>query len=380
MADFKFQDRGEVSNLQISDDGYLSANVACARTGCQIYTADQIGMEGDHLVTVYRPPEAVFNRDSMATFAGKPVTMGHPSEAVTSENWKTLSIGDIRDDITRDGETIRVGIHIKDAAAVKMIADGIRELSPGYTSPIKMEDGIAPDGTPYQAIQTGPIKINHLAVVLKARGGHNMRIGDDAAHRGAYALPQVKLEDTMSDALKKILFDGMTISVTDQAESAIQKLQTQIVDAATTTAKAIADAQAETATAVKAVETRDGEITALKKQLADAAITPQKLSDMMRKRKKYEKAGKKSGMTEEEMAKMSDEDITRAVVSKSLSDEDFKTLTDEGIAGAFSILSMQDAATEPTHPQFNDGLARPSENGTGFNDSVITAAFGKKEA
>lgn len=158
MTEHRFTDAVTLANTRKTNDGYLVAEIRCARTGCQTYLGSEIGVQDKDKVTVYRPESTVFNRDSMATFAGKPITIGHPSEMVTAENWKDHAVGDIGEDIARDGEFIRVPIKLMDAAAIKQVEDGMREVSMGYTTPISLEDGVAPDGTPYQAVQTGPLR------------------------------------------------------------------------------------------------------------------------------------------------------------------------------------------------------------------------------
>ena len=180
MTDIQFTDLADISGIRVTADGYMVGQVRCARTGCQTYMATDIGLPGSGTVSVYRPPEVVFAKDSLATFAGKPVCMGHPPEMVTSDNWRTYAVGDIGTEIARDGEFVSVPYKIMDAAAIKAVQDGTRQISMGYTTGLSIEDGVAPDGTPYQVVQTGPIRINHLAIVPQARGGSNLRIGDGA--------------------------------------------------------------------------------------------------------------------------------------------------------------------------------------------------------
>lgn len=166
----KFEDRAEISGMRITNDGYMVGDVRCARVGVQQYLARELGMPVDGVINVYRPESSVFDKSSLATFAGKPVTLLHPSEPVTSENWKDYAVGDIGSEIARDGDFVRVPIKLMDLNAIKSVQDGTREISMGYTCEIEFEDGITNDGQSYQAIQRGPIRINHLAIVPEARG------------------------------------------------------------------------------------------------------------------------------------------------------------------------------------------------------------------
>lgn len=262
-----FNDRVDATNVRITEDGYMVAEVPVARTGVYQYKASDVGLEGDHIVNVYRPEETVFSRDSLASYAGKPVTFLHPKENVDSKNWKKLSVGDIGNEIVRDGETVRVPIKIMDQAAINMVNSGVKQLSPGYSCEIEIKDGVTPDGIDYQAVQTGPLKINHLAIVPKARGGDSLLI-DGAEGSEEWGASPVKVVNDSKPKEKKMsktmLFDGMTIEVTDQAEQVINKLQKQLADAEAASQKTIADKDAE-------IATRDAKIDELKEQVLDDA-------------------------------------------------------------------------------------------------------------
>lgn len=240
-----------LGSFRDTSDGYLVGEVLCARTGVQTYNRRELGLQGDGTINVYRPPEAVFNRSSLSTFGGKPVTMGHPKEAVSSENWRDLAVGQVGEEVVRDGESVRVQIALMDAAAIQAVKGGTREISMGYQTPLELKDGTAPDGTPYQAVQTGPIRINHLAIVDRARGGSELRINlgdedwvspiDDAykpsqPQKGLQSRegkPQTANDNEPEDTqnMNRIVIDGFTIEVNDQAREAIVKLQKQLADA-----------------------------------------------------------------------------------------------------------------------------------------------------
>lgn len=249
-----------LGGTRITADGYMVGEVLCARTGCQQYLASDLGLAIGGTVTVYRPEEVVSDKASLATFAGKPVTMGHPAEQVTADNWKSLAVGDIGTEVARDGEFVRVPYKIMDAAAIAAIQAGTREVSMGYTTGVEMRDGVAPDGTPYQAVQTGPIRINHLAIVPKARGGSQLRIGDGAAQWGAAPLTLDEKEIRMSDnSLKTVVLGDKAVQV---AAADVQTIEAFKADAA----KVLADAKADHD---KAIAKKDGEIIAKDKEIAD---------------------------------------------------------------------------------------------------------------
>jgi hypothetical protein len=335
----KFTDTVTLVGTRVTTDGYLVGEVRCARSGCQQYLASELGLvdsEPGEVVNVYRPESAVFSKDSMATFVGKPVTVGHPPEMVDSSNWKKYAVGDIGEEVARDGEFIRVPITLMDAAAVRSVQAGLREISMGYTTPLSMEDGVAPDGTRYRAVQTGPIRINHLALVDRARGGEELRIGDGAEKWGtAPATTRAGKDSVMTEQLRTILVDGLSVQTTDQGAQAIEKLQKSLDSSRQDLDRVTGAKDAEIADLQKQIEKKDGELAAASKALEDAR-SAKSISEAVRARALVVDAGKKSGMKEEDMEDMSDADIRRAVVTKSLGDSAAK-MSDAAVEGAFAF-------------------------------------------
>src|SRR4051812_27104347 len=89
-------------------DGYLAAFAKVARTGIQEYRGSELGRPDLGVVRVYRPPEEVFSADALHSFAHRPVTLRHPSQPVSSKNWRKHAGGQTGDEVVRDGEYIRV--------------------------------------------------------------------------------------------------------------------------------------------------------------------------------------------------------------------------------------------------------------------------------
>lgn len=170
-----FNDRATVSGARLTADGYLVADARIARTGVQVYRGDEVGRPDLVTVRLYRPPEEVFSDATMRSFAHRPVTVDHPTEKVDATTWKKVAAGQIGDQVTRDGEFVRVPMTLMDAAAIAAWQAGKRELSAGYTAQIVFGDGQTPEGEPYDAIMTGIVG-NHLALVDKARGGPQLRL------------------------------------------------------------------------------------------------------------------------------------------------------------------------------------------------------------
>lgn len=236
-----------------TSDGYLVASALVARSGVQIYSGESVGRPDLKEVRLYRPPEQVFDKDSMASFAHKPVTVDHPSEGVNAQNWKALSVGHIDGEVARDGETVRVPLVLMDAGAIAQVEAGKRELSMGYSTDLKWESGQTPDGLKFDAIQTN-IRANHVAIVDKARGGPALKIGDDD-------VPEIKLN--------KITVDGYSFEVNDAAQTVIEKLQAKLVDTEKKVSDAVAAAAVAATTHATTLAAKDTEIATLKGSILD---------------------------------------------------------------------------------------------------------------
>jgi len=174
-----FVDKSPINGTRKIEGGYLVAVSKVARVGVQEYLASEVGMMGDNIVRVYRPPEEVFSDKSLATFSHAPVTIGHPTENVTADNWADLAVGEVSTVVKNDEGWVTIPLILKDSLAIKAVSDGMNEISMGYTSVLDHTSGVLEDGTKYDMVQRD-IKINHLALVPKGRAGKKARIGDSS--------------------------------------------------------------------------------------------------------------------------------------------------------------------------------------------------------
>lgn len=328
----KIDDRAQIADgFELTDEGYLEVNAPVARTGIQIYNPSEIGMVGDSPVKVYRSPEAVFHKPSLNSFALLPITIGHPKEMVDSKTSKSLSVGVSGKDVLRDGEHLKIGLKITDAAAVDMVRNGVRDLSVGYTCVIDATPGTTPNGEAYDAIQRD-IKANHIAIVPQGRAG-SARIGDGDPW-GAVPLNQNDWRPPMADHTQTVVAFDEAYAVNDDGVK-MHKRFTAALDAAAEETKQLGDKIAELE--AKEVAAND-KIAELEKQIADSAITPAKLKAAAVSRQSTIDAAKKSGMSEKDMDDMGEDEIKAAVVKKRMGDKAAKY--DAGqIAVAFDALS-----------------------------------------
>ena len=353
-----FTDSVPVTGVRRTEDGYLVAEARVARTGIQDYLGTEIDPDNEHglrdkpIVRVYRPESAVFHADAMHSYAYRPMTNGHPGgDGVNSRNWKDVAIGQTGGEVVRDGQFVKVPLVLMDAKAIEDYESGKRELSMGYGAEVVFQDGVSPEGEQYDCF-LGPMKMNHLSLEHRARGGEHLRIGDQKPHtpKGGH---------DMADSLRKLLVDGISIDVTEQGAQAIEKLNTKLADAATAT-QALKDSHA-TALAAKDTELakKDAEIDGLKaKQLSDADIDKRVTA-------RADLISKAKSIADADYTGKTDADIRKAVVVAKLGDAAVAGKPDAYIDARFEIL-VEDAAKNPANDPFRQHMihqdSKPGEN------------------
>ena len=200
-----FSDRSVIGTTKRTQEGYLVATARVARTGIQEYIASELGFVGDHIVKVYRPESEVFHKEALKSLSRVPVTVDHPREIVTADNWKDLAVGEVGDEIMRDGEWLVVSPMIKDASALASAASTHKEISMGYSA--ELRDASPDTGADYEMYN---LRFNHLALVNKGRAGSEARIGD-SINWGAS--PVTKEEKTMTVELKTVILGDKAVQV-----------------------------------------------------------------------------------------------------------------------------------------------------------------------
>ena len=190
---------GETRYLQ-ADGSLLCKDVPIARTGTQVYLPEEIDLEPDAsgTVTVWRTEDEVFSPETMASFEGVAVTLGHPEDDignvifVNPTNYSELAHGHIQNVRRGTGDKsdlLIADVLVKRQEAIDAIESGLRDVSCGYDAQYKQ---LAPGkGKQYQI--TG----NHLAVGIdRGRAGGRCAIGD--------SLPSPTKEKPVMSWLKKL--------------------------------------------------------------------------------------------------------------------------------------------------------------------------------
>jgi hypothetical protein len=180
----QWQTDAEISpNIARTAEGYLALrSVPVARTGSQVYAEHEVpGVRGDArgMVLVQRDAAEVFAPASVASYIGKPVTLGHPYEPVTRDNWQRYAMGYVTDP-RRDGDLLRADLLLTRGDAIDAVLAGTRGVSVGYDASYRQQ-------APGYATQHG-IVANHIAIVPDPRCGAACTIQDSASRTKGKAM------------------------------------------------------------------------------------------------------------------------------------------------------------------------------------------------
>ena len=182
-----FKTRLGNTRFQLADGSVLFKDVPIARTGEQVYGAEELpDLQPDShgLITVQRTPEEVFSERTIASFEGMAVTIGHPKDFsgniifVTPENWRQLSNGHIQNVRRGAGDKsdlLLADVIAKTPEAIQAVENGDEEVSCGYDADYRQ---ISP-GIAEQYAITG----NHLALVPNGRAGSRCALGDSMPNK-----------------------------------------------------------------------------------------------------------------------------------------------------------------------------------------------------
>ena len=201
------------------NEGFLTGQPIVTNVGVFTYR-DKDGK----IIRELRPPEEVFDENSLNSLKLKPVTNNHPKDLVTIDNVKKYEIGTTGDSVYSDFYAVSVPISIRDEKSINDVKNGKRALSCGYTADLDFTPGNWM-GIPYDAIQRN-IRYNHVAIVDKGRAGDLavMRLDSNEAiliNDSLYIENNNENNNNggkiMSDNFKRIVLDGVDY----QAEAAV---------------------------------------------------------------------------------------------------------------------------------------------------------------
>lgn len=165
-------DKGSLRSPEVLTSGWLRVDAYLTRTGIFTY----LNPDGT-LRRELRLPEEVFSPATLDSFAMVPVTNDHPPGLLDADNTRQFQVGQLSENIKRDGDFVASRLLVTDAAAIADIRAGKVELSCGYDCELEMTPGKT-DAGEYDAIQRN-IRGNHVAIVDKGRAGPAAKIKMD---------------------------------------------------------------------------------------------------------------------------------------------------------------------------------------------------------
>lgn len=193
-------------NMSHTPEGFLlCTGVPIARTGELTYTVGEL-KDGDGneviedkngIIKVTRSPEDLFSKVAMASLEGKSITINHPSDFVSPQNWKEVTVGhmqNIRPGEGEDADKLLADLLVVDGDAISMVLAGLREVSLGYDAEYEqIEPGLGR--------QTNIVG-NHVALVRKGRNGSEVAVRDSAPETTPGS---TKMSAKLRDAIKKLI-------------------------------------------------------------------------------------------------------------------------------------------------------------------------------
>ena len=218
FRDGSFYATEKVSPTRVkTPEGYLICQaVPISRVGEFEYSALEVGgaVKGKGgKVIMTRTPEELFRPETIASFEGKPVVIGHARFA-DPQNINAISVGHVQN--VRQGEGEQSGFLLADLfldsqRGIDIVERGeLEEVSCGYDARA-IDDG---DGRGHQEGIVG----NHLALVKKARCGEACKIGDGSMSNTKMTLKQRirrLFRDGDEDGLNEVLDESEVVAKDD---------------------------------------------------------------------------------------------------------------------------------------------------------------------
>jgi hypothetical protein len=326
----------EVNRTQITDEGFLKTNIFATRTGIFEY------MQPDgSILRELRPPEEVFDSESLITLASRPMTLVHPEEFVNPENAKFVTVGFTGENPTIKGkEFVDINSTIIDKTAIEKVLSGeMTEVSCGYTADMDFTPGEY-QGKFYDAVQRN-IRYNHVAIVDLGRAGPEAKFRFDSAtgisvnKEKQYKIDFIEGEETM-----KIMLNGKEHEVTQEINDAIvshvatsqktDSLEITKVKAEKDTLEAKFDTQTETVTKL------EDEVKELKEK-NDSIDLPK----LVQERKELEQVAESIIVKEslEETLKLDNSELKKAVINTISPDLDLSEKSEVYVDARFDAIS-----------------------------------------
>jgi hypothetical protein len=210
------------STAQLSDrisetpEGFLICEgVPITRAGDLMYNPGETPVTpGKGSTVISRTVEDIHDPATIASFEGKPVTINHPDDFVTPENWRELAVGvvqNVRPGEGEDSDKLLADLLITDFEAIAAVkSKRLREVSCGYEAEYVEE-------APGRGRQEGIIG-NHVALVTSGRCGSECAIFDHAPSKEKHPMT---MKDKLMGIFGKALDEAMTEDTPPAGDKAV---------------------------------------------------------------------------------------------------------------------------------------------------------------
>lgn len=290
------------AKMSLTPEGFLLCqDVPIARTGQMVYGEGEVPVEArpDGLIIISRDPDEVFRPETMASFEGKPVTLGHPDEFVGPESWNSLSHGtvsNVRRGTGIEDDFLFADLLITSKQAIDEVQQGLREVSCGYEADYEQME-------PGRGVQR-KIVGNHVALVERGRCGPRCAIGDED-------MPKKINRSKIGDFLRRA-FKAKDAAELEALEKEAEAMDEESEEERETREKEEASAKTGDALSkiLKKLSTMDEDIQELKKKAAESEDDDEDGDGDGKKVKKQEAEDEDGDLTDAEQAeKLSDAEV-----------------------------------------------------------------------
>jgi len=347
-------DYGTMPNPTKTAQGYLKAPCFATRAGIFLYRNEDGSVRRE-----LRPPEEVFDSESMKTLAGVPVTDDHPPCMLDCNNTANFAKGFTGDLVSKVDDFIEIPLTITSADLIAAVETKEKiETSCGYMAELEEMPGIW-NGQKYDAIQR-KIRYNHLAIVPKGRAGSDVKIRIDSAgvqlsenFIEGFCMTKLKIEDVDFE-LSEPVANAVTAKFKKDAMS-IEEL-TALVSAL----------QAEIEKLKGEKEGMEIEMDGCKKQLdeckkemTDAKMDSEKIHAAAMARLNLIKAAEKAIPTVK-LDSLSNKEIKIEVIKSKKPDFKFDGVSEHFIDGMFEGLNQSESRIDALNSAINDSKGKPN--------------------
>lgn len=214
MKTVRRYDYGRIDNVSCKDSGAAIYDASFTRCGVFIYVDPITGEE----IAELRPPEEVFNRDSLDTLRMVPFTNDHPPEMLNIDNTKEFAQGCTGEYVWVDLDHVYGKVVCQTREILDAVAGGKVETSCGYFADIEelaqpqVWEGPDCPGMPgiYTRIQRN-IRYNHVSLVEEGRA-QTTKLKFDAGESKPVA--------RFDTAIQKVRQSALTIPKKDETDMA----------------------------------------------------------------------------------------------------------------------------------------------------------------